>query len=512
MTRRLACRVACCIVLAGCAADAVDLAPARPDRPWAPVTGGAGEILPSPGTPAAVAPAGGFVLPANSALPPAPPAPEIDMATPLGLTRLIDIAQRHNPRTRIAWNEARKAALAAGISEATYLPRIILSAVGGRASTGQQQQSLAGVSGSLDTNAAGSGGVGALSLQWLLFDFGERAALREAMRQGAMITNIAFTAAHQQLIHAVSLAYYVHAAATTRTMAADEALANARLVQAAAEGRQQRGIGTVVEVAQARQAVAQARLNQVQAQGAQQDARMALLSAMGLSPLTAIRIADGGDTALPTGLGPAAEQAIAAALARRPDMLGAYAAQKAALAQVEAARAAFAPKVFLSATGSYNIGQLGISAIPSIGQQLPTMNLSNNALGGSVLAGVTLPIYDGGTRLATLAQARATAENAASTLEQLRTEATRQIASADNALQTAIAAQAAAREARAAAQTTYTAAFDAYRAGLGSVTDVTVAQTQLLAARTAVAESRAAALSASVTLALATGALGAAPP
>ncbi len=63
-----------------------------------------------------------------------------------------------------------------------------------------------------------------------------------------------------------------------------------------------------------------------------------------------------------------------------------------------------------------------------------------------------------------------------------------------------------------AADTTYRAAFDAYRAGLGSVTDVTVAQTQLLAARTAVAESRAAALSAGVTLALAAGALGAVPP
>lgn len=499
-----------CLALAGCATDAIEMAPARPDRPWAPATSMAGEILARPAGAAASA-AGGFVLPANTALPAAPAGPEIDPATPLGLARLIDIAQRSNPRTRIAWNEARKAALAAGITEATYLPRIILSVVGGRANLGEQQ-SIAGLGGSFGTGNAGSGAIGAVSLQWLLFDFGERTALREAMQQGAIIANIAFTATHQQLIHAVSVAYHAHAAATARVAAADEALANAGQVQAAAEQRQARGIGTVVEVAQARQAVAQARLNQVQARGAQQDARMTLLSAMGLSPLTALRIADGGDAPLPGGLGPAAEQAIAAALARRPDMLGAYAAQKAAVAQVEAARAAFAPKIFLSATGSYNLGQLGITAIPSVGQQLPTLNLSGNALGGSVLAGVTLPVYDGGTRLATLAQARATAENAAATLEQVRTEATRQIATADNALQTGIAAHAAARDARAAAETTYRAALEAYRNGLGTVTDVTMAQTQLLAARSAVADSRAAVMSAGVTLALATGALGAAPP
>jgi len=495
------------LLLGGCASRAVELAPPQADRPWAPATTPAGEILPRPGGQAA---AGGFVLPANPALAAAGQvAPDVPSG-PLDLPGLIDLAQRHNPRTRIAWGEARKAALAAGIAESTLLPRLILGVIGGWANPGQQQQTVAPYN--LGTvSASGTGGIGALSLSWLLYDGGERQAIIDTARQGAIIGNIAFTGVHQQLIHAVSLAYHAHVAAVARTAAARQALGNAETVQTAAEERQKRGVGTVVEVAQARQAVAQARLALVQGEGAERDTRLALLAAVGVSPLSRLRIAESGNQRLPAGLGDAAATAIDQALQRRPDMLSAFAAEKAALSQVEAARASFQPKLFVAATGSYNRGQLGVSAIPSIGQQLPTLNLSNNGLGGSVLGGVTLPLFDGGTRSAILAQARAGVDNAGAMLTQTRTEATRQIAQADNTLRTGLAAHAAAEAARSAAETTYEAALAAYRNGVGSVTETTTAQTALLAARTAVADARAAALSAGVTLSLATGNLGEAP-
>jgi Outer membrane efflux protein len=47
------------------------------------------------------------------------------------------------------------------------------------------------------------------------------------------------------------------------------------------------------------------------------------------------------------------DQIVSAALARRPDVLTAYAAHEASLARLRAARAEFMPKIFLSATGSY---------------------------------------------------------------------------------------------------------------------------------------------------------------
>jgi Outer membrane efflux protein len=62
------------------------------------------------------------------------------------------------------------------------------------------------------------------------------------------------------------------------------------------------------------------------------------------------------------------EKVISDALARRPDILAAYAAQKASLAGVRAAEAEFLPKVFVAGTGSYNGETLSVAGIPSIGK------------------------------------------------------------------------------------------------------------------------------------------------
>src|SRR6202012_4822562 len=109
-------------------------------------------------------------------------------------------------------------------------------------------------------NGSLNGTVSALSLQWLLFDFGERAAVVDAAKQGSVISNIAFTVAHQQLLYSVALAFFNHAAAQARLTTATQSRKNAKDVQAAAEDRYTHGIGTVTEVAQARQGTAQANL------------------------------------------------------------------------------------------------------------------------------------------------------------------------------------------------------------------------------------------------------------
>jgi outer membrane protein TolC len=113
-------------------------------------------------------------------------------------------------------------------------------------------------------------------------------------------------------------------------------------------------------------------------------------------------------------------------------------------------------------------------------------------------------------RAATLAQARAEADSADARLTRVRDEAVRQIVLADNALRTSLAAYSAAEAVATAAQTTFDAALAAYRSGVGPITDVTMAETQMLQARNASTDAYSTALSAAATLALATGALGAA--
>jgi hypothetical protein len=79
-------------------------------------------------------------------------------------------------------------------------------------------------------------------------------AIVEAANQASLISNIGFTAAHQQLIYDVSSAFYANAAALARVSNAVQSLKNAVSVQVAAENRMKRGVGTAVEAAQARQA------------------------------------------------------------------------------------------------------------------------------------------------------------------------------------------------------------------------------------------------------------------
>jgi outer membrane protein len=493
------------LTLVGCATSAVDMAPQRADTPWVPTTNAAGAIQPGPAASGGVS----YVLPPNPALAVIPPPPAIDPNRSYSLAELIDIAESNNPQTRIAWDEARKAALAAGIAESSYLPDITASAVGAyQENTGNSSQLGFNVNGS----SHAQGVISAISLRWLLFDFGERSATIEAAKQVSVISDIAFTQTHQKVIYNVSLAFYAYAAARARVVSASQSLTNAQSVQAAAEARYKHGVGTVVDVAQAGQATAQAKLAVVQARGGVQDAYLALLTAMGISPLTQMKIADLTPRRLSPALDTPVQNIVAEALARRPDMLSAYAAQQASLANVKAAQAEFLPKIFLSATGAYNSGGLDVTSLPAIGQQAATGNISGSHLGGTILGGVTFPLYDGGTRAAVLAQTEASADSADAALEQARDEATRQVVGAENALQTSLAAYSASQALAAAAQTSYDAASSAYQRGVGSITDATLAETQLLQGQDTATDAYSAVLSAAATLAFTTGTLGAAPP
>jgi outer membrane protein TolC len=492
--------------LAGCATSALDMAPERPDRPWTPAMTASGEII--PGARSVAGASAGYVLPPNPALASVPPPPSIDTARTWSLPELIDLAESNNPATRIAWDDSRHVALAAGIAESAWLPKVTASAIGGyQGSSGHD--SVVGLG--LSNNGSATGVISAVSLRWLLFDFGERDAVVNAAKQASVISNIAFTAAHQQVIYSVALAFYAHAAARARLVTAIQSLNNARAVQAAAEDRARHEIGTVIEVAQARQATAQANLAVVQATGGAEDAWLTLITAMGISPLMKLKIADVSGRELSPSMAAPVEAIIAESLARRPDVQSAYAAQKASLEGVRAARAEFMPKLFLSATGAYNSGSLNVTGLPSAGQQQPTLNINGERLGGSIFAGVTIPLYDGGTRAAALAQAHAEADSADARMTRVREDAVRQIVQADNALRTGLSAYAAAQSLVAAARTTFDAALAAFRGGVGSITDLTLAESQLLQAKNASTDAYSMALSAAATLALSTGTLGSAP-
>lgn len=492
-------------LLAGCADRSLDLAPSRADRPWTAATITGGEI-----TAGAMPAAGGgrsYALPANPALGELPAQPSIDAEHAYNLPELLDIAESSNPLSRMAWNEAKQAALSVGLVRSAYLPRLSATAAGiAQTSHDDQRLDAASVAG----NGEGSGAIAAVSLQWLLFDFGQRRALTKTAEQLSVIANIHFNATHQKIVRDVSIAFYAASSAREQSADAEHALADALVVQDAVEQRRSHGQTTIVEVAQARQASAQARLGAVQARGHETNLRIALLTAMGISPLVSLKLVETRYRPLVPQDGRDAATAVSQALSRRPDMLAALAARNAADEGIAAARADYRPKVFLSAGASYQTGHLDITALPGAGGDTDrTDNLTGSSRSVHAILGLSFPLYDGGARSAHLAQARARADGAAARFDSVRDLAIQEIVLARTTVETEVAAFQAASDLLTASQTSFDAALGAYRRGVGNLTEVNMAEIALMTARTTRSLAFSDALSAAATLALATGSVSA---
>src|SRR5215467_15355742 len=244
------------VLLSACN-DTRDLAPASPDTPW--------QFEPSKETPAspAAAPAAAkrFAVPENTAVQLPSPA-DIDPNHSFSLVELIDIAQRRNPATRVAWEQARQAAINVGIASAAYLPALTASAVAGIEHAVFPFPSNLVPQGFITANAQEV--FPQLTVNYLLLDFGGRAAAVEAAGELSIAGNVAFTAAHQLLIFNVARAYFALDGADAALRAAQQALADAKVVQQSAEALFGRELDTIVDVQLARRATAQAQYDLAQ--------------------------------------------------------------------------------------------------------------------------------------------------------------------------------------------------------------------------------------------------------
>lgn len=488
------------LVLPGCAVNALKTAPQDASAPWTPADEtGVAERTEDGGMPSAVATgstAKVFSVPANPEVSELQATPDISRDRTYGLPELIDIAQNQNPLTRVAWQQARQAALATGMVEATYLPFISANVIGGWQDVSAPLPVQVGDTSQISTRIEGVSPQ--VALQWLVFDFGQRDALHKTAKHNATAANILFNGVHQKIIYGVTRSYFLYSAARNRVGIAEQNLVNSRKIADAANERMDKGLGTTVEVAQARQQVAQAQFGLVQAQGTERDAYQMLLGAMGVSPMTPIRVREANRRRLPATVGAPTEGMIKAALARRPDVLASFSALKASQSAITAAQAEFLPKVFLGAVAASGDTSFSATGLPTIGQQ---------ASATGVLVGVTMPLYDGGLRAAQLKNAESLAAASEATFQKTRDDAAREIVISADTLRSALASYRAATALASAAAVTYDAALDAYRSGVGNITVATAADSGLLTARQAQADAHAASLVAAANLAFVLGAL-----
>jgi outer membrane protein TolC len=426
----------------------------------------------------------------------APPTAEIDPNHAYSLVELIDIAQRRNPATRVAWEQAKQAAISVGIARAAYLPELTASAIAGYEHVVFPFPANLVPKGFISSNIQEV--VPQLAVKYLLLDFGGRAATVQEASQLSIAANAAFTATHQRVIFNVARAYFTEDDADAEVRAARQTVADAQVLQHSAEVMSGRGLATVVNVQLARRATAQAQLDLAQASTAQHEAMYTLLEAMDLPPTTKLTVENASGRPLPPRTAHTVDDMLHDALQRRPDLLADVAKLRATDAKIAEARSALAPKVSLGGNVQGNFSQMNVDNGPYLGVHRPQ---------GALLLRFEWSLYEGGLLQNKLNLARSQREEAADELTGRTDQALREVALAFDQIETGLQQYEAAVALQTASEAAFRGASDSYARGVGTFTDATTAQTGLASARATVVRAHAQVLINAAALAFATGSL-----
>jgi len=393
----------------------------------------------------------------------------VDPGKAYSLAELVNLAEAHNPETRLAWERARSQAAALGVARSELYPTLAAAALSqtgrsevlfGNSFVGQVVQDFQVV----------------LDLNYNVFDFGARSGRINAASAEVLAANFAFNNTHRAVIYQVEQAYYRLLNSMGQEDAARASLSNAQAVEQAAEDRLKNGLATSPDVLEARSATAQAEYDLQAVLGAAQNARGDLSTAVGISATTVIHAEPLDRVPIPESIGDTVDPAINRALDKRPDLMQQVAEIRSANARVKEARAGYYPS-------------LGLSVSPAAqalyGLQSPNPWSHTAELGGEISFKLQWTVFDGGARKNKLAQARANVHAAEAQANVTSNQITDEVWTAYSNLNTAFRQRQSALALLEAATQSYSAALESYNYGVRSLLDVTAAQRILAQARSA---------------------------
>ena len=417
------------------------------------------------------------------------------------LAELIDLAQRTNPETRVAWERARQAAAAVGLVESEYYPVLALSAsVGASRVTFPIPTNLV-PQGHFRVDSASF--TPTLTLRWLLLDFGQRRAAHEAASAQLLAQNLGFNNTHQQIVFTVQKSFYALTSARGRMAVAQAALAAATTVQQAAEARLQRGLATLPEVELARQQAVQASFDLEEVLTTERDAQVALAQSIGIPPTTPIQVTDLTAVPLPTTLEESVEQVISRALEQRPDLSAKVATLRAHEANVRRVQKEYAPKLAVTADVG---GLFTTQQIDNGGAKTQHADEIAPHYGARLL--LTWPLFEGGARHRKLEMATSERRAAEAELEDSRDKAISQVWNAYTDVKLALRRLDVAAALVTASEKSYESTLASYKLGLSTLLDLLAARRERSRAQFTALDTKARLLTASAALAFATGDLG----
>lgn len=391
----------------------------------------------------------------------------IDPDKSYSLTELIDLAESHNPETRLAWERARAQAAALGVARSELYPTLAAAALSGVTRSQAYlvdrfyRQTIA------DFQVA-------LNLNYTIFDFGARSGRISAASAEVLAANFAFNDTHRTVIFQVEQAYYQLLNALGQEDAAHASLSNAQAVQQSAEERLKNGLATLPDVLEARSAAAQAEYELQSVMGAEQISAGNLATVLGTSATTTIHVQPLTELSIPQSVDESVNGVIDRALAQRPDLMQQVAEVRSANARVKEARASYYPSLNLTASPT---GQ----SLYGMQQQFPWGH--TGGLAGGLAFNLNWTVFDGGARKNRLQQAEASVHSTEAQVHVSRDQIANEIWTAYSNLNTALRQRQAATALLEAAGRSYDAALESYNYGLRNLLDVTAAQRTLAQAR-----------------------------
>jgi outer membrane protein len=452
------------------------------------------QIAPTPSAPWRAPDLRGYTSLLKSAEPSA-----IDQQQRYNLVELIDIAERVNPETRVAWEAARQAALGVGLVESEYFPVLTLSALGGYQSEAFPAPTDVAPSGFF--RAKYEQVIPTLNLRWLLLDFGRRGNAWDAAKEHLLAANLGFNRKHQEIIFNVQRAFLGLTSLRGKIAVAQSAVDSARTVREAAEAQLRTGLATLPEVSLARQQEAQAVFDLEDVRATERDAQVALAESIGILPTTPIQVTDFSALPPPAALEDSADKVIDQALSRRPDLIAKVAALRGKEAEVRAARAAYFPTLSLVSNVNTLAGRVKIT-----GGNQPTGWFSAAEPSYGVGLALQWNIFEGGATQRRVELAEAERRAAEDEVTGARDRAIREVWKAYTDVRLAVRRLDVAAALVDASQKSYEAMLQSYRQDLETLTNLLTARRELSRARFVELDTKLQLLNASAALAFTTGA------
>jgi len=412
------------------------------------------------------------LVPSGRLLPQPNPCEFSNLGAPVTLTEAVERALCRSPKTRAAWARVKEQAAAVGEARSAFLPTLSGNWQGVR------DESATTVSGMPQLGSKSNATVQseAVTLNWVLFDFGSRTAALHNANALLAAARATQDATLQTEFDAVAKDYYAAQAAKGALDVAVDVERMTRESMIAAQARVDQGIAPITDALQAQTQHDEAVFDLAKAQGGVQTTIGALASDMGFDPSRQVTVPSVAQRQAPDiQFNESIERLITQVKASHPSVLAAEAQVDAARAKVEQARANGMPSVSL--VGKYSRSNqpqslgLGMSTFPATGHD------------SYIGVQVTIPLFEGFSAHYQVDQARAEQERQEDVLDDARRQVAVDVWNSYYSLLTATENVSNSEKTLRVSQRAFEAAQHRYNAGVGSVLELLNTQTALASAR-----------------------------